>query len=93
MKKIITAVSLFILISCLTIVLVGCGAEDENVTTTPSTTLDTTRDALNEGMVTDTSEKDDTGIIGDIVTDVSEGVSDIVTDMSEDMSRDVSENR
>jgi hypothetical protein len=42
--------------------------------------------ATNEGMVTDTSEKGDNGVIGDIVTDVSEGISNVVTDMSEDIS-------
>ncbi len=87
MKKLITAVSLLVLISCLTLVLVGCGAEDENVTTTtPTTTMDTSRDAMEEGMVTDTSEKGDNGIIGDIVTDASEIASDVVTDISDDIS-------
>ncbi len=89
MKKIITAISLFVLVSCLCLVLAGCGEEDENVTTTPSATEDITEDITmditNEGMVTDTSEKGDNGVIGDIVTDASEIVSDVVTDISEDV--------
>ncbi len=91
MKKIITAVSLFVLVSCLCLVLASCGAEDENVTTTtPSTTENLTEDMTmddmtNEGIVTDISEKGDNGVIGDIVTDASDIVSDVVTDISEDV--------
>ncbi len=87
MKKIITAVSVFVLISCLAVVLYGCGAEDETITTNPEVTITTTREATNEGMVTDESERDDNGVIGDAITDVSEGISDIVTDISEDMTK------
>ncbi len=89
MKKIITVISLLVLVSCLSLVLVGCGAKDEEITTTrPETTEMPMRDdTTNEGMVTDTSEKGDNGVIGDIVTDASEIVSDVVTEISEDIKR------
>ncbi len=91
MKKIITVCSVVLLIGCIAALFYGCGAKDEEViTTSPDTTerltTMTTMPTTNEGMVTDTSEKGDNGVIGDIVTDVSEGISNVVTDMSEDVS-------
>ena len=93
MRKIITVVSVFILIGCIAVVFYGCGADDENTTTIPETSKatvtesTTTMSEVNEGIVTDESEKGDNGVIGDIVTDVSEGVSEAVTDVSEGVSR------
>ncbi len=87
MKKVVAIVSAVILVGCLAVVLCACGAKDEDITTSPNNLTTTQGEGtMNDGMVTDESEKDDNGILGDIVTDVSEGVSDIVTDVSEDVS-------
>ncbi len=92
MKKIITICSAVLLISCVAVLFYGCGAKDEEVITTtmPFTTEVTTTEPVtpetNEGMITDTSEKDDNGVIGDMVTDMSEGMSEVVTDVSEGIS-------
>lgn len=91
MKKIIAVCSAVLLIGCIAVLFYGCGAKDEEViTTTPATTEMSTTEPLtpetNEGMITDTSEKDDNGVIGDIVTDMSEGMSMVVTDVSEGIS-------
>ena len=81
MKKIIAAISAFVLVSCIAVVFYGCGAKDEPVTT------DTTSEiAMNDGMVTDDYQNGDNGVIGDIVTDVSEDVSEIVTDVLDETS-------
>lgn len=97
MKKIISLVSALILIGCIAVVFYGCGADDENMTTTTTTTpaLSTvpSTDNMEEngmmdenaGRVTDVSDENDNGVIGDIVTDISEGVSDAVTDVSQIM--------
>ena len=94
MKKIIAVVSALVLIGCIAVVFYGCGAKDEIITTTiPSTTIvtptqnTTMNTSINDGVVTDESEKGNNGVIGDIVTDVSEGISDMVTDVSEGVSR------
>lgn len=91
MKKIIAVCSAVLLIGCIAVLFYGCGAKDEEViTTTPVTTDTSTTESLipetNEGMITDISEKDDNGIIGDMVTDMSEGMSMVVTDVSEGIS-------
>ena len=88
MKKIITIVSALSIVGCMAILLWGCGAEDKDMTTTPSTTenVTVTEKTTNEGMVTDQSESGN-GMLGDIVTDVSEGVSEMMTDVSEGVSR------
>ncbi len=92
MKKIITICSAVLLISCIALLFYGCGAKDEEVITTtmPATTEMSTTEPMipetNEGMITDTSDKDDNGVIGDIVTDMSEGMSKVVTDVSEGIS-------
>lgn len=93
MKKLITICSAVLLISCMAVLLCGCGAKDEEVITTtiPTTTQRAVTEPVipetNEGMITDVSEKDDNGVIGDIVTDVSEGISEAVTDVSEGISK------
>jgi hypothetical protein len=87
MKKIITVLSALLIIGCMAFVLYGCGAKDEDMTSTTNPTVATTERTTNSGMVTDRSEPDDNGIIGDIVTDMSEGMSQMITDVSEDMSR------
>ncbi len=87
MKKIVTIISAIALIGCIAVLLYGCGAKDEDITTTPFSTSTTRNGTMNDGMVTDESVPGDNGILGDIVTDVSEGVSDIVTDVSEDVSQ------
>ncbi len=92
MKKLITICSAVLLISCIAVLFYGCGAKDEEVITTtiPATTERPVTEPMmpetNEGMITDTSEKDDNGIIGDMVTDMSEGMSKVVTDVSEGIS-------
>ena len=84
MKKLIAVLSAVLLVGCIAVLFYGCGAKDEDITTTTeritTTVPDTTRNA---GVVTDESVPGDNGVIGDIVTDISEGVSDMVTDMSE----------
>ena len=93
MRKIIVVISALVLVGCMAVVFYGCGADDENTTTIPETSKatvtesTTTMSEVNEGIVTDESEKGDNGVIGDIVTDVSEGVSEAVTDVSEGVSR------
>ena len=93
MRKIIAVISALVLVGCMAVVFYGCGADDENTTTIPETSKatvtesTTTMSEVNEGIVTDESEKGDNGVIGDIVTDVSEGVSEAVTDVSEGVSR------
>ena len=95
MRKIITVVSALVLIGCIAVIFYGCGANDEEMTTTPpATTSAPATDNIgqtdmmdaNDGMITDVSGDGDNGVIGDIVTDVSEGVSSVVTDVSEDAS-------
>ena len=87
MKRTIAIFSAVLLVVCLGFVLTGCGAKDEEVLTTltTTTTLPATTDMMNDGMVTDESVPGDNGVIGDIVTDISEGLSDMVTDVSQDM--------
>ena len=93
MRKIIAVISVLVLVGCMAVVFYGCGADDENTTTIPETSKATVTESttmmseVNEGIVTDESEKGDNGVIGDIVTDVSEGVSEAVTDVSEGVSR------
>lgn len=93
MRKIIAVISALVLVGCMAVVFYGCGADDENTTTIPETSKATVSESttmmseVNEGIVTDESEKGDNGVIGDIVTDVSEGVSEAVTDVSEGVSR------
>ncbi len=95
MRKIITVVSALVLIGCIAVIFYGCGANDEEMTTTtPATTSAPATDNIgqtdmmdaNDGMITDVSGDGDNGVIGDIVTDVSEGVSSVVTDVSENAS-------
>ena len=95
MRKIITVVSALVLIGCIAVIFYGCGANDEEMTTTtPATTSAPATDNIgqsdmmdaNDGMITDVSGDGDNGVIGDIVTDVSEGISSVVTDVSEDAS-------
>ncbi len=86
MKKIVAIISAVALIACVAVVFGACGTKDEEITTTPDISTTVREGTMNDGMVTDESEKGDNGVIGDIVTDVSEGVSDIVTDVSEDVS-------
>ncbi len=96
MRKIIAVVSALVLIGCIAVVFYGCGANDEDMTTTtPAATSapatdnigDTDMMDANDGKITDVSgENDDGGVLGDIVTDVSEGMSDAMTDISEDVS-------
>lgn len=87
MKKLITILTAVVLVGCIAILFSGCGAKDEEITTTTLTTETTITTTMNnDGMVTDESVEGENGIIGDIVTDVSEGLSDMVTDMSEDAS-------
>lgn len=91
MKKIISAAVAVLLAGSIAVIFCACGAKDEDVATTKAdstgvaTTLPNVPDT-NEGMITDSSEKTDDGVIGDIITDVSEGISDAVTDISEDIS-------
>lgn len=84
MKKFIAVFAVVMLVGSMILVFSGCGEDENKVTTDPVTSNTTT--TMNNGMVTDESEKGDNGVLGDIVTDVSEGVSDMVTDMSEDVS-------
>ena len=88
MKKIITIASALALVGCMAVLLWGCGADDKDMTTSPSistTTNLTTENRTNAGMVTDESG-DKNGAIGDAVTDISEGISEIITDVSEGVS-------
>lgn len=88
MKKMITVLSAILIIGCMAMVFYGCGAKDEDMTTTTNpTTVTSTERTTNSGMVTDRSEPGDNGVIGDIVTDMSEGMSEMITDVSEGMSR------
>ena len=93
MRKIIAVISALVLVGCMAVVFYGCGADDENTTTIPETSKATVTESttmmseVNEGIVTDESEKGDNGVIRDIVTDVSEGVSEAVTDVSVGVSR------
>lgn len=88
MRKLIAILSAIALVGCMAVLFTGCGAKDEELTTTDTTltTITTTNPTMNDGMVTDESVPGDNGVIGDIVTDISEGVSDAVTDVSEDVS-------
>lgn len=86
MKKIITVVTAVLLVGCISLVLCGCGAEEEEITTNAPTSSVAER-TTNSGMVTDRPDTGGNGVIGDIVTDVSEGVSEMITDVSEDISR------
>ena len=87
MKKLITILLAIVLVGCMAVLFTGCGAKDEELTTSPTlTTVTTTNPTMNDGMVTDESVRGDNGVIGDIVTDISEGISDAVTDVSEDVS-------
>lgn len=88
MKKVITIVSALVLVGSMAILLWGCGADDNEMTTevTISTTKNlTTEDRTNEGMITDESGSEN-GMIGDVVTDMSEGMSEMMTDISEGIS-------
>ncbi len=88
MKKIITIVSALALVGCMAILFWGCGADDKEMTTSPSISTTEnmmTEDRTNAGMVTDESD-DQNGVIGDIVTDMSEGMSEMITDVSEGVS-------
>ncbi len=88
MKKLLTVLSAVILVGCIAVLFYGCGAKDEEITTTTTTERMTTTRAditRNDGMVTDESVPGDNGVIGDVVTDISEGISDMVTDVSQDM--------
>ena len=96
MKKIISLVSALILVGCIAVVFYGCGADDKDMTTTtpalstvPVTDNMEETDMMDEnaGKVTDVSDTNDNGLIGDVVTDISEGLSDVVTDVSEDVSQ------
>lgn len=87
MKKIITVISAILLVGCIAVAFYGCGAKDEDITTTTNPTVSETERTTNSGMVTDRSEPGNNGVIGDIVTDVSEDVSEMMTDASEDISR------
>ena len=95
MRKIIAVVSALVLIGCIAVVFYGCGANDEEMTTTtPADTSAPITDNIGQtdmmdtedGKITDVSGDNDNGVLGDIVTDVSEGISDAVTDVSEDVS-------
>lgn len=88
MKKIIKMTSVLALVGCMAMLFFGCGADDKEKTTSPSTSTTnnlTTENRTNAGMVTDESG-DKNGVIGDVVTDMSEGMSEIITDMSEGIS-------
>ncbi len=88
MKKVITVLSVAVLVGCIAVLFYGCGAKDEEIiiTTDNITTTTAIEDTVrNDGMVTDESESGDNGVIGDIVTDISEGISDMATDASENM--------
>ena len=88
MKKIITIVSALALVGCMAILFWGCGADDKDMTTSPSISTTgnmTTDNTTNAGMVTDESGTEN-GVIGDIVTDMSEGMSEMITDVSEGIS-------
>lgn len=88
MKKIITVLSVVVLVGCIAVVFYGCGGKDEDITTTTETTSTTLTTDIprNDGVVTDVSEPGDNGALGDLVTDVSEGLSDMATDISRDVS-------
>lgn len=86
MKKIIAVIAVAMLIGCMAFVFSACGGDDNNTTTTVPNTTDVTPAPSNPGVVTDESENDDNGVLGDVVTDISEGVSDMVTDVSEGVS-------
>ena len=88
MKKIIAIAAVLMLVGCMAVILTGCGGNDNNdmTSTTMTTTTTPVTPTTNSGMVTDESEADDNGVIGDIITDVSEDLSEMVTDVSEGMS-------
>ncbi len=88
MKKFIAVFSALLLVGCMAVLFYGCGANDEEMTTTQPTTTDviTTTPVTNDGMITDSAEEGDNGVIGDMVTDISEGMSMAMTDVSEDIS-------
>lgn len=83
MKKIIAIFAVVMLVGCMAFVFSGCGGEDEKTTTTTTTTSALTTDratTTNPGMVTDVSESDDNGALGELITDASEGLSEMMTD-------------
>ncbi len=86
MKKIIAIFAVVMLVGCMAFVFSGCGGDDNNMGTT-TTTLTTTRPTTtNPGMVTDVSEPDDNGALGELATDVSEDLSEMMTDASRAVS-------
>ncbi len=88
MKKIITLSVAILCVAMVAVLFYGCGNDTEDMTTT-TTTESTSSDVtdivtlpdVSDGMVTDVSGENDSGLIGDIVTDVSEGVSEGAQDM------------
>lgn len=91
MKKIIAIIAVIMLVGCLSVVLTGCGGDNDMTNT--DTSLTATSEKLtddiknNPGSVTDESVKGENGVIGDIVTDISDGISKAVTDISEGASK------
>ena len=56
MKKLITVLSAVVLVGCIAVLFYGCGAKDEDITTTTTTERMTTTDVTrNDGVVTDES--------------------------------------
>ncbi len=87
MKKIIAVIAVVMLIGCMALVMSGCGEDKTDMNNTTTGTTNTTRPSTtNPGMVTDVSENDDNGALGELATDVSERLSEMVTDASEAVS-------
>lgn len=86
MKKFIAVIAVMMLVGCMALVLSGCGGNDNDMTSTTMGATTTRPSTTNPGMVTDVSENDDNGALGELATDVSEGLSEMVTDASEAVS-------
>ncbi len=86
MKKIITAIALVMTVLSLLLVMGACGEDKDDMTNTSSTTenISTTE---NPGMITDESQSDENGALGEMVSDISEGMSEAMTDVSEGISK------
>ena len=83
MKKIIAIFAVVMLVGCMAFVFSGCGGDKNTDMTTTTTNPVSTTDRItttNPGMVTDVSESDDKGALGELVTDASEGLSEMMTD-------------
>ncbi len=86
MKKIMAIFAVVMLVGCMAFVFSGCGGDENDMSTTTPTLTTTRPTTTNPGMVTDVSETDDSGVLGELATDISEGLSEMMTDTSTTVS-------